>query len=103
MEHIFSCRYEPVCSTKNGRTPSGAGIRIFALKGKPRKRRDPPESPALLYGLQGAASAAEAKRVVSTRMGASTGYLPESVYAEVEVLANKSGKKGSNVQDVAKP
>ena len=47
MEHIFSCRYEPVCSTKSGRTPSGAGIRIFALKGKPRKRRDPRESPAL--------------------------------------------------------
>ena len=48
MEHIFSCRYEPGCSTKSGRTPSGAGIRISALKGRPRKRRDPPESPALL-------------------------------------------------------
>jgi hypothetical protein len=37
-----------VCSTKSGRIPSGAGIRISALKGRPRKRRDPPESPALL-------------------------------------------------------
>jgi hypothetical protein len=27
--------------------PSGAGIRISTLKGRPRKRRDPPESPAL--------------------------------------------------------
>src|SRR6266446_1907366 len=47
MEHIFSCRYELGCSTKSGRIPSGAGIRISALKGRPRKRRDPPESPAL--------------------------------------------------------
>ncbi len=48
MERIFCCRYESGCSTKNGRTPSGAGIRIFALKGtKPRKRPEPPESPTL--------------------------------------------------------
>ena len=47
MEHIFSCRYELGCSTKSGRIPSGAGIRISVLKGRPRKRRDPPESPAL--------------------------------------------------------
>ena len=39
--------YEPGCSTKSGRTLSAAGIRISALKVKPRKRRDPPESPAL--------------------------------------------------------
>ena len=32
----------------SGRTLSGAGIRIFALKGRPRKRRDPRESPALV-------------------------------------------------------
>jgi len=50
VEHIFSCRYELGCSTRNGRTPSGAGIRISALKGRPRKRRDPPESPALQPG-----------------------------------------------------
>src|SRR6266481_3358349 len=48
VEHIFSCRYELGCSTKSGRIPSGAGIRISALKGRPRKRPDPPESPALL-------------------------------------------------------
>ena len=47
MEHIFSCRYELGCSTKSGRIPSGAGIRISVLKGRPRKQRDPPESPAL--------------------------------------------------------
>ena len=48
-EHIFSCRYELGCSTKSGRTPSGAGVPISALKRKPRKRLDPPESPALAY------------------------------------------------------
>ena len=37
----------PAYSTRSGRTPSGAGIRISALKGKPRKRLDPQESPAL--------------------------------------------------------
>src|ERR1700693_3818026 len=35
------------CSTRSGRTPSGAGIRISALERKPRKRLDPRESPAL--------------------------------------------------------
>src|SRR5690349_11364881 len=44
----FRVSYQPVCSTKNGRTPSGAGIRLSAPKGsQPRKRPDPPESPAL--------------------------------------------------------
>src|SRR6266481_3834741 len=52
MEHIFSCRYELGCSTKSGRIPSGAGIRISALKGRPRKRRDPPESPALVEEVE---------------------------------------------------
>src|SRR6202140_3262350 len=54
MEHISSCRYELGCSTKSGRIPSGAGIRISVLKGRPRKRRDPPESPALEYFRMGA-------------------------------------------------
>jgi hypothetical protein len=35
------------CSTRSGRTPSGAGIRISALERKPRERLDPRESPAL--------------------------------------------------------
>ena len=51
VEHISSCRYELVCSTKSGRTLSAAGIRISALKVKPRKRRDPQESPALRNAL----------------------------------------------------
>ena len=45
---VQDCRLALGCSTKSGRIPSGAGIRISALKGRPRKLRDPPESPALL-------------------------------------------------------
>ena len=45
---IFYCRYEPECSTRSGRTPSGAGTRLSALKAsKSRKQPDPPKSPAL--------------------------------------------------------
>jgi hypothetical protein len=47
VERISSCRYEPGCPTSSGRTTSGAGIRISAFDGKPRKRLAPPESPAL--------------------------------------------------------
>jgi hypothetical protein len=43
-----SCRYGPGCSTRSGRTPSGAGTRHSARKAsRPRKRHDPPGSPAL--------------------------------------------------------
>ena len=49
----------PAYSTRSGRTPSGAGIRISALKGKPRKRLDPPESPALLPAEDNAEHVAE--------------------------------------------
>jgi putative transposase len=36
------------CLMRSGRTPSGAGTRRSALKRRPRKRPDPPESPALV-------------------------------------------------------
>jgi hypothetical protein len=51
---IFYCRYEPECSTRSGRTPSGAGTRLSALKAsKSRKQPDPrnlPLSDAVAHG-----------------------------------------------------
>jgi NADPH:quinone reductase-like Zn-dependent oxidoreductase len=46
---IRCCRYRPGCSMRGERTPSGAGIRLPALKGsRPKKRLDPRKAPAFL-------------------------------------------------------
>ncbi len=37
MGRISYCRYEPECSTRSGRTPSGAGTRLSALKASKSK------------------------------------------------------------------
>ena len=56
------------------------------------------ETPEALVQKQVRRSVVRGKRLgrppFATEMRASTVYLPESVYAELESLANKSGKKG---------
>ena len=56
------------------------------------------ETPVALSQKQGRRAAVRGKRLgrppFAAEMRASTVYLPESVYAELEALANKSGKKG---------
>ena len=56
------------------------------------------ETPEALVQKQARRSVVRGKRLGSppfaAEMRASTVYLPESVYAELEALANKSGKKG---------
>jgi len=64
------------------------------------KEQAPPvaETPEALIQKQERRSVVRGKRLgrppFATEMRASTVYLPESVYAELEALANKSGKKG---------
>jgi hypothetical protein len=56
------------------------------------------ETPEALVQKQARRSVVRGKRLgrppFAAEMRASTVYLPESVYAELEALANKSGKKG---------
>jgi len=56
------------------------------------------ETPEALVQKQARRSVVRGKRLgrppFAAEMKASTVYLPESVYAELEALANKSGKKG---------
>jgi len=64
------------------------------------EEQSPPvaETPEALVQKQARRSVVRGKRLgrppFAAEMRASTVYLPESVYAELEALANKSGKKG---------